>query len=95
MPTLGSGLCQAVDFLLTAFEVLVAAQWIFSWVGADPQNAIVRTVDALTDPFLDWLRRRLPFLRVQNWDLSPMAAVLIAVFLARVLEAGIVRAFGI
>jgi YggT family protein len=77
------GLGDAVSFLLTVFQFLVVARWILSLVGADPYNPIVHAVAALTEPFLGWLRRRLPFLALGAWDLSPMAAILICIFLQR------------
>jgi YggT family protein len=78
------GLGDALSFLLYAFQFLVMARWILWLVGADPYNPIVHVVAALTEPALDWLRRRLPFLAMGSWDLSPMAAVLICVFLQHV-----------
>jgi YggT family protein len=85
MHTLFLGLGDVIAFLLKAFQILVVVQCVFSLVGADPGNPIVRTVAALTEPLLGWLRRRLPFLKLGQWDLSPMAAFLICVFLNRVL----------
>lgn len=76
---------DALSFLLNAFQILVVARWVLTLVGADPYNPIVHVVAALTEPFLGWLRRRLPFLSLGNWDLSPMAAILICVFLQRAL----------
>ena len=85
MQTLCLGLAAVLSFLLKAFQVLVVVQWVFWLVGADPDNPIVRAVAALCDPALGWLRRRLPFLALGRWDLSPMAAILICVFLDYVL----------
>ena len=92
MQPLFLGLGDAIAFLLKAFEILVVVQCVFRLVGADPGNPIVRAVAALTEPTLAWLRRRLPFLNVGQWDLSPMAAFLICVFLNRILVQGLLGA---
>jgi uncharacterized protein YggT (Ycf19 family) len=75
------GLGDVLQVLLTLFQILVGARWVLWLVGADPYNPLVRAVAALTEPVLGWLRLRLPFLAVGSWDLSPMAAILICVFL--------------
>jgi YggT family protein len=90
MQTLCVWLGGALGFLLKAFQILVVVQWVFWLVGADPYNPIVRAVSALTEPMLGWLRRRLPFLAVGTWDLSPMAAIFICYFLDRVLVVALV-----
>lgn len=89
MHTFWSAFAGALSFLLAAFQILVIAQWVLWLVGADPDNPIVRAVTALTKPALDWLRRRLPFLVLGGWDLSPLAAILICVFLDHTLVARI------
>ena len=75
------GLGDAIQVLVDIFQILVLVRWVFWLVGADAANPIVHAVAALTEPFLGWLRRRLPFLAVGSWDLSPLAAILICTFL--------------
>jgi YggT family protein len=41
----------------------------------------VRFLRVVTQPVFDWLRAKLPFLVVGGFDLSPLAALLIAYFL--------------
>jgi uncharacterized protein YggT (Ycf19 family) len=86
------GLGDVLGFLLKAFQILVVVQWVFWLVEADPGNPIVRAVAALVTPPLAWLRLRLPFLKLGQWDLSPMAAILICVFLNRFLVQGLLGA---
>jgi uncharacterized protein YggT (Ycf19 family) len=81
MHTLCMMLGDALNFLIYAFQILVFVRWVLWLVGADPYNAIVHVVATLTEPALGWLRRRLPFLALGSWDLSPMAAILICMFL--------------
>ncbi len=81
---------------LTAFAtvlgmVLTVYTWMFiisallSWVNPDPYNPIVRFLRQATEPVLFRLRNRLPFLFMGGLDLSPLAAILILVFLEQFL----------
>jgi len=84
MQSLCLGLGDVFSFLIKAFQVLVLVQWAFGLVSADPSNPLVHLVALLVEPPLAWLRRRLPFLAVGRWDLSPLAALLICAFLDQV-----------
>ncbi len=79
------GLADVIDVVLRAVQFLIFVAAILSWVGADPYNGIVRGIRAMTEPILGWLRRRLPFLIQGGLDLSPLAALLICIFLQKAL----------
>jgi YggT family protein len=63
--------------LLNAYWWIVVARVLLSWVNADPYNPIVRFLYNATDPVLYWVRRRLPFVVVSGWDLSPLVVLLV------------------
>jgi uncharacterized protein YggT (Ycf19 family) len=79
------GLADVISWLLWAVQILVFVNWVLWLVGADPYNPIVRGVSSLVEPMLRWLRQRLPFLVQGNWDLSPLAVLLICIFLEKAL----------
>jgi uncharacterized protein YggT (Ycf19 family) len=79
------GLADVLGIVIYGFQILVFIHWILWLVGADPYNPIVRLIRGLVDPVLAWLRARLPFLVQGAWDLTPLAAILICVFLNRAL----------
>lgn len=79
------GLADVFEWLLWAVKVLVFIHWILWLVGADPYNPIVQAIRRLVDPMLNWLRRRLPFLVQGGWDLTPLALILICLFLDKAL----------
>lgn len=85
------GLADVLGIVLYGFQILVLVQWLLWLVGADPYNPLVRAVRAMVDPVLAWLRRSLPFLVQGAWDLTPLAAILICVFLNRALVGNLVR----
>jgi uncharacterized protein YggT (Ycf19 family) len=74
-------LADALGILIGALQALVFVNWLLWLVGADPANGLVRLVRALVEPPQAWLRLRLPFLVRGAWDLSPMALLLVLMFL--------------
>ena len=61
---------------------------ILSWFIRDPNNPIVRALDAITDPILQPLRQIIP--RMGMMDLSPLVAiVLLSVIASMVAGIGI------
>lgn len=71
---------RVLDIVLSAYMWIVIIRAVLSWVSPDPYNPIVRAIAAVTDPFLSFLRRKLP-LFAGSIDFSPMVAILVIVFL--------------
>jgi len=69
---------------LEIYMWVVIARALISWVNPDPYNPIVRFLYNVTEPVLDFLRRRLPLV-VGGVDLSPLAVVGVIIFLQRFL----------
>jgi YggT family protein len=69
-------LAQTLDALLGAYFWIVLIAVLISWVNPDPRNPIVNFLYAVTDPVLSWIRRRMPFLIVGSFDLSPIVLLL-------------------
>jgi len=59
---------------LYIFVIIVAA--FLSWVNPDPYNVIVRTMRAMTEPVFYRIRKWLPFVMVNGFDLSPIVALI-------------------
>ena len=78
-------LATLIDLVLMAYMWVIIGRAIISWVNADRYNPIVRFLCAVTDPVLNWLRRRLPFLIVGGIDLTPMAVIAAIIFLQKFL----------
>jgi YggT family protein len=71
-------------FIQILAYVLIAAIFIriiFSWTGFDPMNPIYKVIFEVTEPILGPIRSILP--RTGMFDLSPMIASLILIFLAQ------------
>ena len=67
---------RALDSLLYFNLVLVVISALISWVNPDPRNPIVRFLYSVTEPVLYQIRRRLPFVIIGGFDLSPVVLII-------------------
>jgi YggT family protein len=58
---------------------MIIGSAIISWVNPDPYNPIVRFLRRATDPVLDRIRSKMPYMG--GIDLSPLAVILAIYFL--------------
>ncbi len=72
-------LAVVLDYAITAYIWIIIIRALISWVNPDPYNPVVRFLSAVTDPVLDPIRKRLPYLG--GIDISPVIVILILVFL--------------
>jgi YggT family protein len=79
-------LATVLNIVLTLYMWVVIARAVLSWVNPDPYNPIVRTIAGITDPVLDWIRRRLP-VSFGGIDFSPIIVFLAIIFLKNFLVA--------
>ena len=54
-----TALAVVLHMLLQAYMWVVIIRALLSWVNPDPWNPIVRTLNRLTDPLLEPIRRRM------------------------------------
>lgn len=88
MFVIGNLVRAAADILGILMEVffwILVVRVVLSWAGADPYNGFVRFVTSVTEPVLRPLRRLLPPHKTGGWDLSPLLAVVVIMFLQRFL----------
>ncbi len=76
-----SALAHVLDIVLTMLFWVLLARALLSWVNPDPDNAIVRLVNQVTEPILSPIRRILPFSLKMTVDISPIIAFLGIIFL--------------
>lgn len=69
-----------LDQLLTLYLWLVVISALLTWVNPDPRNPIVRFLHAVTEPLFYEVRRRLPFVLVGGFDLSPLVVIFAILF---------------
>ena len=77
----GIGLIFAFELILRMVQLVIIASIVISWVGADPNNQIVRVIHSLSEPMLrpvrQYITRHIPGMI----DWSPMVIFLICIVL--------------
>jgi YggT family protein len=71
---------KILDIGLTLYMWIIIGRAVISWVSPDPYNPIVKFLNAVTEPILYPIRRRLPF-HFGGLDLSPIVVILAIIFL--------------
>jgi YggT family protein len=79
-----TALASVLHMLLQAYIWVVIIRALISWVNPDPWNPIVQTLNRLTDPLLEPIRRKL--FRMMGYggigiDLSPLILIAAVYFL--------------
>ena len=78
-----TALASVLHLLLQAYIWVVIVRALISWVNPDPWNPIVQTLNRLTDPMLEPIRRRM--FRMMGYrgvgiDISPLLLILAIYF---------------
>ena len=76
-----SAFAHILDIILNILFWVILIRALLSWVNPDPNNAIVRLINQLSEPILSPIRRLLPFSLKMTLDISPIIAFLIIMFL--------------
>lgn len=74
-----SATAVVIAYVLKFYMWIIIARAILSWVNPDPYNQIVRFIHNITEPVLDPIRSRIPYMG--GIDLSPIIVILAIVFL--------------
>ena len=64
------------------FSIFLLA--IISWFPIDQNNSLVRSLDTITEPIIEPIRKILPTFGM--FDLSPLIAIILLSFLTNILE---------
>jgi YggT family protein len=75
-----SAVAEILNIGLSLYMYIIIARAILSWVNPDPYNPIVRFLNAVTEPLLFRIRRRLPLI-FGGMDFSPIIVILAIIFL--------------
>ena len=84
-------LLTVINLVFSAFNLLLLARILISWVQLDPYNPVVQFLHNVTEPFLAPVRRRLPPFGM--FDFSPLAVLIIAWVVQQVLNRLVVSLF--
>jgi YggT family protein len=92
MPSLVDTLIRLVGFIANVLYILIVARIVVSWLNINPWNPAVRWLRRIVDPILRPFRRVLP--SFAGIDFSPLLAILVIFFVARVIESFIALGAG-
>jgi len=73
-------IAKILNIALSLYMWIVIGRAIISWVNPDPYNPIVRFLNAITEPVLYPIRRRIP-INLGGIDFSPVLVILAIIFL--------------
>jgi len=79
-----SAVAAILDWLLSAYMLIVIARSVLSWVSPDPRNPIVRFINGLVDPVSYRISRVIPT-RIGMMDISPLILLAAIFFVQRFL----------
>jgi YggT family protein len=74
-----AAVAKIIDIGLSLYMWIIIARAVISWVNPDPYNSIVRFLNAVTEPVLYPIRRRLP-ISLGGIDFSPILVILAIIF---------------
>ena len=74
---LATTIVWVLDEALTIYSFIVIGSALLSWVNPDPYNPIVRFLKQITEPVYYQIRKKIPFVVVGGFDLSPIVLLII------------------
>jgi YggT family protein len=75
-----AAIAKVLDIGLSLYMWIIVARAVISWVNPDPFNPIVRFLNAVSEPVLYQVRRRIP-LFFGGFDFTPILIILVIYFL--------------
>jgi YggT family protein len=69
-------LVQTLHTVFNLYIWIIIISALLSFVRPDPYNPIVQILNRLTEPVLDFIRHKLPFVVFSGIDLSPLVIIL-------------------
>jgi YggT family protein len=85
------GIAAVLGMALDFYRWIVIIAVLLQLVNADPGNALVGFFRAATEPAFVAIRRRLPFVIVGGFDLSPLVVLAIIIFLQHAVVGNLYR----
>lgn len=76
MSALIYAIVQTLHTVMNLYIWIVIISALLSFVRPDPNNPIVQILYRLTEPVLDFIRRKMPFVVFSGVDLSPLVIIL-------------------
>jgi len=69
-------LIQTLHTVINLYIWIIIISALLSFVRPDPYNPIVQILNRLTEPVLNFIRKKIPFVIFSGMDLSPLVVIL-------------------
>ena len=69
-------LVQTLHTVINLYIWIIIISALLSFVRPDPYNPIVQILNRLTEPVLNFIRQKMPFVIFSGIDLSPLVVIL-------------------
>ena len=76
MSALLYALVQTLHTVINLYIWIIIIAALISFVRPDPHNPIVQILHRLTEPVLNFIRQKMPFVVFSGIDLSPLVVIL-------------------
>jgi len=76
MNALFYALVQTLHTVINLYIWIIIIAALISFVRPDPYNPIVQVLHRLTEPVLNFIRQKMPFVIFSGIDLSPLVVIL-------------------
>ena len=76
MNALFYALVQTLHTVINLYIWIIIIAALLSFVRPDPYNPIVQVLHRLTEPVLNFIRQKMPFVIFSGIDLSPLVVIL-------------------
>ena len=67
---------QTLHTVINLYIWIVIIAALLSFVRPDPHNPVVQVLYRLTEPVMNFIRRKMPFVVLSGIDLSPLVVIL-------------------
>ena len=71
------GIAELIHSLFWIYSWILIISILLTWVRPDPYHPVVVFLTRATEPVLGWFRRKMPFLVMGGFDLSPIVVFLL------------------
>ena len=76
MSSLIYAIVQTLHTVMNLYIWIIIISALLSFVRPDPYNPVVQILNRLTEPVLNFIRRKMPFVVFSGIDLSPLVVIL-------------------
>ena len=76
MSALLYAIVQTLHTIINLYIWIIIIAALLSFVRPDPYNPIVQALHRLTEPVLNFIRRKMPFVVFSGIDLSPLVVII-------------------